>query len=200
MVRAGRVRAWVWSAHVWGKGHWVGCKGGRRGGWAAGFGCVLADADLPGSVDGESLAAESLRPLETEFIHQGFTSLPCTLAQGPTWGYGLLQHRAYRRIHGAEEELKVRRALDLDQRVELVHLQSGVLLVRVAQEVRHDGLVVRDVGAQRDGDGLAKPVFWYRYPAFTVVMLGRSERGQPAQQPHDPQQNGASGGPGRRHS
>lgn len=82
-----------------------------------------------------------------------------------------------------------------------MHFQSGVLLVRVAQEVRHDGLVVGDVGAERDGDGLAKPVFRDGYPALAVVMLSRSGReGQPAHQPHDPQQHGASGGPGRRHS
>lgn len=83
-----------------------------------------------------------------------------------------------------------------------MHLQPGVLLVGVAQEVRHDGLVVGDVGAKRDGDGLTKPVFRDGYSTFTVVMLSRSERGEPAQQqPHDPQQHGgASGGPGRRHS
>lgn len=81
-----------------------------------------------------------------------------------------------------------------------MHFQSGVLLIRVAQEVRHDGLVVGDVGAQRYGNGLAKPVFWDGYSTFAVVMLRRSERVQPAQQPHDPQQHGARGGPGRRHS
>lgn len=81
-----------------------------------------------------------------------------------------------------------------------MHFQPGVLLVRVAQEVRHDGLVVGDVGAQRYGNRLAKAVFWDGYSTFTVVMLSRGERTQPAQQPQDPQQHGASGGPGRRHS
>lgn len=82
-----------------------------------------------------------------------------------------------------------------------MHLQSGVFLVRVAQQIGHNGLVVGDVGAQRYGNLLTKAVFRDGYSTFTVVMLSRRGGKEPAQQPHDPQQqHRASAGPGRRHS
>ncbi len=99
------------------------------------------------AVNRERLAGESLRPLETEFIHKRLAALARTLAEGTARRQRLLQHRANRRVHGAQEELEVRRALHFNERVELVHLQPRVLLVRVAEEVGHDGLVVRDVRA-----------------------------------------------------
>lgn len=81
-----------------------------------------------------------------------------------------------------------------------MHFQSGVFLVRVAQEIRHNGLVVGDVGTQRYGNLLTKSVFRDGYSTFTVVMLSRHVGKEPAKRPHDPQQHRASGGPGRRHS
>ncbi|XP_028292919.1 alsin-like isoform X2 [Gouania willdenowi] len=134
----------------------------------------LHDTDLVSIVHREGLAVELLRPLEPSFIHLGFAALPCPLAQGPAWGDGLFQHRAHRRVYGAKEELQIGRALGLDQRVELLHLQPRVLLVHVAQQVWHDDLAVGDVGAQRDGDGLADAVFRDRDPALAVVVLSRN--------------------------
>ena len=49
-------------------------------------------------------------------------------------------------------------ALELDQGVELVKLHACLLLLAVAQQVWQDGLVVRNVGAQRDCDWLAFPI------------------------------------------
>ena len=46
-------------------------------------------------------------------------------------------------------------ALDLDQGIELVDLHARLLLLAVTQQVWQDGLVVRNVGAQRDCDWLA---------------------------------------------
>lgn len=46
--------------------------------------------------------------------------------------------------------------MDFDQRIKLVHLKPGVLLGGVPQQVGHDGLVVGNVSAQGDGDGLAE--------------------------------------------
>ena len=48
--------------------------------------------------------------------------------------------------------------LDLDQGVELVNLHACLLLLAVAKQVWQDSLVVRNVGAQRDCDGLAFPM------------------------------------------
>ncbi|XP_051565136.1 uncharacterized protein LOC127447359 [Myxocyprinus asiaticus] len=95
---------------------------------------LLTGQDLSRAVDGEILAAESLGPLEAELVHEGLAALSRPLAQGATRRDGLLEHRAHRRVHGAEEKLKVHRALDFDERVELVHFQSGVLLVGVTQK------------------------------------------------------------------
>ena len=50
------------------------------------------------------------------------------------------------------------RALDLHQGEELVDLHPGLLLLGVAQQVGHDGLVVLDVGAERDTDGFTLAV------------------------------------------
>ena len=52
----------------------------------------------------------------------------------------------------------MRGALDLDQGVKLEKVDACLLLLAVAQQVWQDGLVVRNVGAQRDCDWLAFPI------------------------------------------
>ena len=52
----------------------------------------------------------------------------------------------------------MRGTLDFDQRIELVNLEARLLLRDVAEQVWQDGLVVRNVGTQRDTDWLAFPV------------------------------------------
>ena len=49
----------------------------------------------------------------------------------------------------------MRGTLDLDQGVELVNLRARLLLCAVAKQVWKNGLVVRNVSAQRDGERLA---------------------------------------------
>ena len=46
-------------------------------------------------------------------------------------------------------------ALDLDQGIELVDLHACLLLLAVSQQVWQDGLIVSDVGTQRNCDWLA---------------------------------------------
>ena len=63
-------------------------------------------------------------------------------------------------------------ALDLDQGEELVHLHAGLLLLGVAQQVGHDGHVVLNVGAQRDGDRLTLAVGHTRRSLGPLKRLG----------------------------
>lgn len=68
-----------------------------------------------------------------------------------------------------------------------MYLRAGVLLLLVVHEIRHDGLVVWDVHAEVDGDGLAAAVMTERIAATTTgaaaaavngsgVQSGRSEQ------------------------
>ena len=119
----------------------------------------------------ELLALERVGPLEAELVHERLAALARALAQRAAGRQSLLQHGAHGRVHGAQEKLELGGALHLHQRVELVHLEARILLVRVAQQVGHDGLIVRDVGAQGDGNGLAVTVVRYRDAPLAVVLL-----------------------------
>ncbi|KAK2493776.1 hypothetical protein MC885_016331 [Smutsia gigantea] len=123
---------------------------------------VLAYAQLPGA---------RIRPLEAELVHERLAALARALAEGAAGRQSLLQHCAHGRVHRAQKKLELCRALHLHQWVELVYLQARILLVRVAQQVGHDGLVVRDVRAQRDGDGLAVAVVRDGDAPLAVVLL-----------------------------
>lgn len=124
-------------------------------------------------MNGEIFTTEPLRPLETEFIHQGLAAVSRPLTQGPARRDSLLEDRTDRRVHRTQEELQVHGTLDLDQRVELVYLQPSVFLARVAEEIRHDGLVIGDVRTERYGDGLAEAVFGYGDTFLPVVLARR---------------------------
>ncbi len=126
----------------------------------------------------EILAAQSLGPLEAELVHEGLAALSRALAQGATRRDGLLQHRANRRVHGAEEELEVQGALHFHQGVELVHLQSGVLLIGVTQKVRHNGLIVGDVRTERYRYGLAETVLGDGDALLSMVLAAGELQGQ----------------------
>ena len=103
----------------------------------------------------EVVTVEVGRPLEAELVHQLLAAvLSCQTerAAGRKW---VLKDCADGGVDGAEEDLQVGRALDLDQGVELVHLHPCLLLLAVPQQVRQDGLVVGDVGTQRYCNRLA---------------------------------------------
>lgn len=107
------------------------------------------------SADRELLAANPLRPFQAYHRYIGFAFSLRVLTQTPARGDGFFQNGAHGSVHAAQEEFEIRRAAGLQQGVEEVHILSCVCLGAVAQEVRHDGLVVGKVGAQRDGYGLA---------------------------------------------
>ena len=48
----------------------------------------------------------------------------------------------------------------LNQRIELMHFETGVFLLLVVEQVRHYRLVVLYVLAQRDRDRFTTPVMW----------------------------------------
>ena len=116
---------------------------------------VLTDAELVGAASSRELAAlEARRPRKSELEHQ-LLALTGGLAKGPTRRQRPFEDRADGRVHGAEEELDVGRAVDFDERKILVDFAAGVVLACVAHQVGEDGRVVGDLAADGDVDGLA---------------------------------------------
>lgn len=130
----------------------------RRGGFLRPGGLVGAHAELRAVVLRHLGAVQGLRPREAEAVHQGLAAGAGALAERPAGRYCLLDDGADGRVDSAQEEPQIRAALHLDERHVLVHLLAGVLLLLMIHQVRHDRLVVRDVHAEIDGDGLATAV------------------------------------------
>lgn len=118
---------------------------------------------------------QGLRPREAEAVHQSLATGARALAERPARGYRLVEDGAHGGVDRAEEETKIRAALHLHERHVLVHLLAGVLLLLVIHQVRHDRLVVRDVQAEVDGDGLAAAVMRKRITA--AVQSGGGMQG-----------------------
>jgi len=118
----------------------------------------------------QPLAGHPLRPREAVLLHERRAAGACPLADAAASRQRLrVLRQADRRVHGAQEELEVGRALDLHQRPELVHLQPGLVLRVVIQLVRHGGEVVADAAAHGDRDLLAA--------AVAVVAAGAEDAG-----------------------
>ncbi len=100
------------------------------------------------------IAVEVVGPGEAKLVHQSFAAFARRQAECPTGRYGFLEDVANGHKNGAEEDLQIRTALNLDEGHVLVQLQTGLLLFRVAKQIRHDGGVVLDALAQRNGDQL----------------------------------------------
>lgn len=96
---------------------------------------------------------QTFRPAEAKLVHYGLASgaglLALSSARSPR-----ISRLALGNVDGAQEGLELWRALDLDQREELVHLQACFILRGMAQSVGHDRLAVPEVFAQRNYDGL----------------------------------------------
>ena len=82
----------------------------------------------------------------------------------------------YWRVHGAQEELEVRRTLDLHQRPELMHLQSRLLLGLVVELVGHVRVVVAQALTHRDVD-----LFTLTLVVSCVNLRGHQGQGQEGQ-------------------
>jgi len=107
----------------------------------------------------QSFAGHPLRPRKAVLLHERRAAGACPLADAAASRQRLrVLRQADRRVHGAQEELEVGRALDLHQRPELVHLQASLVLRVVIQLVRHGGEIVADAAAHGDGDLLAAAV------------------------------------------
>ena len=108
------------------------------------------------SVLGKMVAPHAFGPREAVLSHERRAARLGALAHGAAsrQRFVVVVH-ADRRVHAAQEELEVGRALDLDEWPELVHLQAGLLLRVVVELVRHVRQVVADASTHRDRDLLA---------------------------------------------
>ena len=104
----------------------------------------------------QQVTLHPVRPGEAVLPHEGSAARPGSLAHAPARRQRfLVVLQADRGVHAAQEKLQVRGTLDLDQRPELVHLQSRLVLRVVVELVGHVGVVVADPLAQGHGDLLA---------------------------------------------
>lgn len=110
-------------------------------------------------MDRQFLTGHPLRPLEAVLLHEWRTAVSGPDADAPAGRQWLVVvFDTNRCVHRAQEELEVRRASDLHQRPELVHLQAGLFLGVVVQLVGHRRHVVADAATHGDGDLLATRV------------------------------------------
>lgn len=137
-------------------------RGGLGERWSRGGGLAAVLVHAQGLVPelGEPLTAHPLRPLEAILAHEGGAA-----------PFGPFAHRAAGRkrlsvvrqadggVHAAQEEEQVWGAADADQRPELVHLQSHLLLGVMVELIRHVSQVVANALTHGDGDGLTHQVF-----------------------------------------
>lgn len=107
-----------------------------------------------------------VRPRNAKSVHQFLAARFGSLAEGLAGALHFPGHTAGG-VHHAHEEADVHRAHGLHDGVEEGHLHHRLSLIGVSQEVGHDGLVVGEALAHRDGDGLADP------PAAAHAVLQR---------------------------
>lgn len=79
----------------------------------------------------ELVALERFRPLEAVLKQYVFAAFARRHAKRAARWNGVLRNGAHGSVNGAQKEPQVDRALDLDQRPELVHFQAGLLLCLV---------------------------------------------------------------------
>lgn len=114
--------------------------------------------------NGQVLTGHPFRPAKAVLLHDRSTSSPCPLTNAPANRQRLMiVLYTDRRIHRTQEELQIRRALDLDQRPELVHLQPGFLLRLMVHLVRERRQVIPDPPTHRYRNLLAPRVRILRY-------------------------------------
>ena len=108
------------------------------------------------AVLGKEVAAHVLGPLEAELVHEALAAEAGARAHGAAGAnWPRVRAHADGRVEGAEEELELGGAVEVDERPELVRLQRRRLLARVPQLVGHGRLVVLQALAHGHADGLA---------------------------------------------
>ncbi len=101
------------------------------------------------------MAVQGCRPIEAELVHETLAAALGRLTQMTAWRNHVVHNGADGSVDSAEKELQVRTALDLDEREELVHFKTGVILVTVLQQVGIHRQVVGQARAQGNADRLA---------------------------------------------
>ena len=139
------------------------------------------------AVLGKALAAHVLGPLEAELAHVLLAAVARAQAHRATRSDGgrtvaaaaaACRWHADGRVHGAEEEAEVGRAVDLDQGPELVRLHRCLLLRVVVELVGHRRRVVRHLATHGHRDRLtfassdsAASWQWTRHAGVVVAGL-----------------------------
>lgn len=119
------------------------------------------------------LARHSLRPFEAVLLHDGCASRAGSLADTPANGQRLVVIlQADGRVHAAQEELEVRRAFDLHQGPELVHLQARFVLGLMVHFVGEGCHVVANAPTHWYGDLLASQIGILGYGWHSVTGCG----------------------------
>ena len=102
----------------------LGLGGARGGARVLGLG---VHTELSAAVLRQFGAGHPLRPLEAVFLHDWKAALLGSLTDRPAgWERPGIALHADGSVHRAQEEPQVRRALDLDERPELVNLQTSL--------------------------------------------------------------------------
>ena len=140
----------------------------------------------------QRVATHALGPREAVLAHDGQAAGARSLAHGATSGQraAVVEHTDGH-VDAAEEEAQVGRTADLDQRPELVHLESSLVLRTVPQLVRHARHVVADAATHRHRDRHARSAASLS-PAATgrVSVAGRERRPKRETQREDEEQTG----------
>lgn len=114
--------------------------------------------------NGQVLTGHPFRPTKAVLLHDRSTSSPCPFTNAPANRQRLMiVLYTNRGIHRTQEELQIRRALDLDQRPKLVHLQPCFLLRLVVHFIWERRQVIPNPPTHRYRNLLAPRVRILRY-------------------------------------
>src|SRR5262249_18012743 len=110
----------------------------------------------------------------TEFIHQIFAARSRRQTKRSTRRNRIFHNRAHWGVHGAQEELQIGTATNLDERVKLMHLKAAVVLFLMIHQVRKYRHFVLQVLTHRDRDRLAPLVQLFASLVMLVISVAPS--------------------------
>lgn len=132
---------------------------------------------LLAGVRAERFTPETLRPLEAKPVQHRLAAGSRLLTERPAGRSRFPQH-TLGSVDGAQEGLYVGGAPGVDERRKRMNHQACVVLVLVAQDVGQDGLGVRQVFADGDGDPLTG---WRRSLSHGIVLALNGQKQESAQ-------------------